>query len=54
MISSLVGGYSQTGKRYQVLMKMWRRGNPLALLVGMSIDTATLENSMAVSQKIKK
>ena len=31
---------------------MWRNGNPLALLVGMQIGTATLENSMEVPQKI--
>ena len=28
--------------------KCWRKGNPLALLVGMYIDTATMENSMEV------
>ena len=31
---------------------MWRRGTPHALLVGMQIG-ATMENSMAVPQKIK-
>ena len=33
--------------------KCWRgceeKGNPLALLVGMQIDTATVENSMEIS-----
>ena len=29
-----------------MLKKVWRKGNPLALLVGMQIDTATTENSM--------
>ena len=32
---------------------MWRKGNPCALLVGIYIDTATLENSMEVPQKLK-
>ena len=27
---------------------MWRKGNPLALLVGMQIDTATMKDSMEV------
>ena len=31
-----------------------RKGNPPALLVGMSIGAATMENSMEVSQKTKK
>ena len=29
-----------------MLERVWRKGNPLALLVGMYIDTATMENSM--------
>ena len=36
-----------------MLETVWRKGNPLALLVGMSIDTATMENSMEVPQKTK-
>ena len=31
-----------------MLESLWRRGNPVALLVGMQIDTATMENSMEV------
>ena len=31
--------------------RMWRKGNPLALLVGMQAGAATLENSMEVPQK---
>ena len=27
---------------------MWREGNPLALLVGMEIDIATVENRMEI------
>ena len=36
-----------------MLERMWRNGNPLALLVGMQTGAATLENSMEVPQKIK-
>ena len=36
-----------------MLERVWRIGNTLALLVGMYIDTATLENSMEIPQKIK-
>ena len=32
---------------------MWRKGQPNAMLVGMHICAATMENSMEVSQKIK-
>ena len=35
-------------KQY-MLQKMRRRGNALALLVGMYIDVATVENSMEIS-----
>ena len=36
-----------------MLARMWRKGNAFALLVGMQIGAATLENSMKVPQKIK-
>ena len=36
-----------------MLVRMWRNGNPLALLVGMQTDAVTLENSVEVPQKIK-
>ena len=32
---------------------LWRKGNPYSLLVGMQTGTATMENNMAVPQKIK-
>ena len=35
-------------------MRIWRKGNPCALLMGIQISTATKENSMEFSQKIKK
>ena len=28
-----------------MLERVWRKGKPIALLVGMQIDTATMENS---------
>jgi len=31
-----------------MLERVWRKGKPLVLLVGMQIDTATVENSMEV------
>ena len=37
----------------KVLARMWRKGNPCALLVRMQIGAATMENIMEDSQKIK-
>ena len=36
-----------------MLERMWRKGNPLELLVGMQTGAATLENSVEAPQKIK-
>ena len=36
-----------------MLVRMWRKGNPRALLVGLQIVAATMENSMEVPQKLK-
>ena len=36
-----------------MLERMWRNGNPLALLVGMQTGAAALENSVEIPQKIK-
>ena len=36
-----------------MLERMWRNGNPLALLVGMQTGAATLESSVEVHQKLK-
>ena len=33
--------------------RCWRKGNPLALLVGMQSDTATAENCMEIPLKIR-
>ena len=37
----------------KVSARMWRKGNPLTLLVRMQTGSATLENSMEVPQKVK-
>ena len=36
-----------------MLARMWRHGNPLALLAGMQTGAAALENSVEVPQKFK-
>ena len=37
----------------KVFEKMWRKGKPSALLVGMQTGAATVENSMEITQKTK-
>ena len=39
--------------KYQVLVRLWRKGNPSALLVGMQTSAATVEHSMEFPQKTK-
>ena len=36
-----------------MLVRMWKKGNSLILMVGVQIGIATVENSMEVPQKIK-
>ena len=36
-----------------MLERLWRKGNPSALLVGMQTGAATVENSMEFPQKLK-
>ena len=36
-----------------MLERVWRKGNPLALLVGIYIDTATMEDSMEIPLKTR-
>ena len=36
-----------------MLVRMWRKGNPPTLLLGMQAGAATLGNSMQVPQKLK-
>ena len=45
---------SATSEKLQIkkkLARMWRKGNPSTLLVGMYIGTITTENSMKPPQK---
>ena len=42
------GCYPEVYKQY-MLERMWRKGNPLTLLVGMQTSTATMENSVEIS-----
>ena len=39
--------------KQQVLVRMWRKGNPFALLAGVQTGVATVERSMEFPQKIK-
>jgi len=36
-----------------MLERVWKKGNPLALLVEMQIDSATTENNIEISLKTK-
>ena len=36
-----------------MLERVWRKGNPLTLLVGMQTSTATMENSVEFLKKLK-
>ena len=42
-----------TSNNQQMLERLWRKGNPSALLVGMQAGAATVENSMEFPQKSK-
>ena len=46
------GHHKQINKQ-QVLARMWRNGNPSALLVGMQTGEVTVGNSMEFPQKTK-
>ena len=39
--------------KQQMLARLWRKGNPSALLVEMQTGTATVENSMECPRKTK-
>ena len=47
------GSQNEQIRRLSMLERMWRNGNPLALLVGMQTGAVALENSVEVSQKLK-
>ena len=36
-----------------MLERVWRKGNPLTLLVGMQTSTATMENSVEIFKKLE-
>ena len=36
-----------------MLERLWRKGNALALLMGMEIDTATMEDGMEIPLKTR-
>ena len=36
-----------------MLERVWRKGNPLTLLVGMQTSTATMENSVEICKKLE-
>ena len=44
------GCYPKVYKQ-EMLERVWRKGNPLILLVGMQTSTATMENSVEIPQK---
>lgn len=50
--TSLTGCY-QKRRDNEELVKMWRKGDACALLVGMQIDTVTLESRTLFLQKFK-
>ena len=44
--SHIFDGCHQKVYKQQMLERMWRKGNPVTLLVGMKTSTATMENSV--------
>ena len=46
------GHHKQINKK-QVQVRLWRKGNPSTLLVGMQTGAATVDNSMEFPQKTK-
>lgn len=40
-------------KKTNVLVRMWKKGEPCTLLVGMQISTAIVENSMEAVKNLK-
>ena len=46
--SHIFDGCHQKVYKQQMLERMWRKGNPVTLLVGMKTSTATMENSVEI------
>ena len=47
-------GYHQKDKKKKVFTRIWSKGNSCALLVRVHFGAVTMENSMEVSQELKK
>jgi len=43
LLHTCQNGYYQKGKKYETLVRMWRKGNTWALLVGLKIHATSLE-----------
>ena len=43
----------QKAYKQYMLDRVWRKGNPVALLVGMEIDTDTMEDSIDIPLKTR-
>ena len=41
-------GSHQKIYKQEMLERVWRKGNPLAMLVGMQLDTATMETDIEI------
>ena len=46
-------GHHKQINQQQVLARLWRKGNPSTLMVGMQTGAAIVENSMEFPQKTK-
>ena len=46
-------GHHQNFYKQYMPERVWRKGNPLTLLVGIQIDTTTLENNMEIPLKTR-
>ena len=46
-------GHHKQSNKQQVLERMWKKGNPSVLLVGMQSGAVTVENNMEFPQKTK-
>ena len=46
-------GYNQQHKKQYGWVRMWRKGNPLALIIGIQTGIITLQNSMEATQNVK-
>ena len=53
LVHTSENGHHKQINKQQVLVRLWRKGNPSALLVGMQPGEATVENSMEFPQKTK-